>query len=316
MHDYDTVLKSLLTDSENSIFAQITGARRGRWLNVELPNVTQTRVDLLFETADVPARLIAMELQSTNDLLLPLRMAEYSLRVFRLHKQFPEQYVLYVGSDPLNMPSALMGANHTCRYEIVDIRNWDAETLANSPFPADSVLAILARSSERRETIRRILERVAKLGKGPALDAAFSKLMILAGIRKLGDVVQQEAKTMPILNDIMDHDVIGPAIRQGIEQGLQQGLQQGIQQGLQRGIQQGIQQGLAEGLAQGRSEVLRAKEEARHQEALVFLRRQINARFGPLSSAHEEQLGKLSLPELEDLGVRLFTATSMTDLFA
>jgi flagellar biosynthesis/type III secretory pathway protein FliH len=106
---------------------------------------------------------------------------------------------------------------------------------------------------------------------------------------------------MPILDDIMDHDVIGPAIRQGIEQGLQQGLQQG----------------LAEGLAQARSEVLlRAQEEARHQEALVILRRQINARFGPLSSAHEEQLGKLSLPELEDLGVRLFTATSMTDLFA
>jgi predicted transposase YdaD len=304
VHDYDTVLKSLLTDSENSIFAQITGVRRGRWLNVELPNVTQTRVDLLFETADVPPRLIAMELQSTNDMLLPLRMAEYSLRVFRLHKQFPEQYVLYVGSDPLNMPSALMGANHTCRYEIVDIRNWDAETLANSPFPADSVLAILARSSERRETIRRILERVAKLGKGPALDAAFSKLMILAGIRKLGDVVQQEAKTMPILNDIMDHDVIGPAIRQGIEQGLQQGLQQGLKQGL------------AEGLAQGRSEVLRAKEEARHQEALAIVRRLINARFGSLSSAHEEQLGKLSLPELEDLGVRLFAAASMTDLFA
>jgi predicted transposase YdaD len=287
LHDYDTVLKSLLTDSENSIFERITGARRGRWLNVELPNVTQTRVDLLFETLDVPPRLISMELQSTNDSLLPLRMAEYSLRVFRLHKQFPEQYVLYVGTDPMNMPSALLGANHTCRYEIVDIRNWDAETLANSPFAADSVLAILARSSERRETIRRILQRIAKLGKGPALDAAFSKLLILAGIRKLGEAVQQEARTMPILDDIMDHDVIGPAIRQGIEQGL----------------------------AQGRHEVLQAKEEARHQEALVLLRRQINARFGSISSAHEKQLGKLPLLELEDLGVRLLTATSVADLF-
>jgi hypothetical protein len=50
VHDYDTVLKSLLTDSENSIFQLITGARHGRSLNVELPDVTQTRVDLLFET--------------------------------------------------------------------------------------------------------------------------------------------------------------------------------------------------------------------------------------------------------------------------
>jgi hypothetical protein len=42
MHDYDTVLKSLLAGSENAIFKQITGASKGRWLNVELPNVTQT----------------------------------------------------------------------------------------------------------------------------------------------------------------------------------------------------------------------------------------------------------------------------------
>ncbi len=102
MHDYDTVLKSLLTGSENSIFEQITGARQGRWLNVELPDVTQARVDLLFETSEDESgvrRLIAMELQSTNDPLLPLRMAEYSLRVYRIYRQFPEQWVLYVGFE-------------------------------------------------------------------------------------------------------------------------------------------------------------------------------------------------------------------------
>ena len=236
-----------------------------------------------------------MELQSRNDSLLPLRMAEYSLRVFRLYNQFPEQYVLYVGTDPLNMPSALDGPSHTCRYKIVDIREWDAESLANGPFAADSVLAILGRFSERRETIRRILERIAKLGKGAALDAAFSKLVILAGIRKLGEVVKQEAKTMPILDDIMDHDLLGPAIRQGIAQGLEQGREQG--------------------LAQGRLEALRAKEEARHQEALVLIRRLINARFGSISPSHDEQLAKLSVPELEDLGVRLFAATSIANLF-
>lgn len=65
MHEYDTVLKSLLAGSENSVFEQITGARHGRWLNVELPDVTQTRLDLLFETTEAGSasrRLIAMEL--------------------------------------------------------------------------------------------------------------------------------------------------------------------------------------------------------------------------------------------------------------
>ena len=31
---------------------------------------------------------------------------------------------------------------------------------------------------------------------------------------------------MPILDDIMDHDLLGPAIRQGIEQGKRQGIQE------------------------------------------------------------------------------------------
>jgi len=52
MHEYDTALKTLLQGSENSVFEKITGAKFGRWLNVELPNVQQTRVDLLFETLE------------------------------------------------------------------------------------------------------------------------------------------------------------------------------------------------------------------------------------------------------------------------
>ena len=57
------------------------------------------------------------------------------------------------------------------------------------------------------------------------------------------------------------------------------------------------------------------KEEDRHQEALVLVRRQINARFGSISSSDEQKLGKLSLPELEELSIHLLKATSMADLF-
>ena len=218
MHEYNTVLKSLLQDPRNSVLRQIAGAPIGRLLNVELPEVQQTRVDLLFETAEDLRRLIAIELQSANDPLLPLRMAEYSLRVYRIHKQFPEQYVLYVGNQKMNMASVLIGPNHVCRYKIIDIRLLDEEMLLNSPFAGDNVLAILTRHKDRRETIRRILARIGTLEVG-GRDAAFSKLIILAGLRKLGDSIRTEVKHMPILDDIMDHDVIGPAIRQGRQEG-------------------------------------------------------------------------------------------------
>ncbi len=283
MHHYDTVLKSLLTGSENSIFRDGTGARSGRWLNVELPAVSQTRVDLLFETdGSDPAgrRLIAMELHSTNDPLLPLRMAEYSLRVYRVYKQLPEQYVLYVGSEELNMPDALVGPNHVCRYKMLDIRQWSAETLLESPFAADTVMAILARYGERPETIRRILARIAKMEDRSEMKQAFSKLTILAGIRKLGEAIRKEAQGMPILDDIMDHDLFGPILRQGMEKGREEGSQIG-----------------------------------KNQEALAIVSRLLTRRFGLLPAEVRERLGKMSTSELEDVGERLLDVAGIDDLF-
>ena len=73
MHEYDTVLKTLLQHSCNSIIEQITGTSIVRWHNVELPKVEQVRVDLLGES--VNEELIHIELQSANDSSMALRMA-------------------------------------------------------------------------------------------------------------------------------------------------------------------------------------------------------------------------------------------------
>jgi hypothetical protein len=71
---------------------------------VELPRVQQTRVDLLGESAHQEP-LIHIELQSTNDPQVPLRMAEYSLRLYRKFQRFPRQIVLYVAEAGMRMTS-------------------------------------------------------------------------------------------------------------------------------------------------------------------------------------------------------------------
>ncbi len=281
MHEYDAALKALLQGAENSIFEKITGVAvgRGRGLNVELPEVQQTRVDLLFETLAPTRRLIGLELQSANDPSLPLRMAEYWLRVYRIHKQFPEQYVLYVGNQEVKMASELAGPNHVCRYTIIDIRNFDEEILLNSPFAADNLLAILTHHKNRRRTIRRILERIAILEGGARYDAV-GKLLIISGLRKLGDSIRTEVRQMPILDDIMDHDVLGPAIRQGLEQGRKEG-----------------------------------KEEGKQEEGLAILRKQMTKRFGRLPGWAEERLAAMSVAELEDLSLAVLDAKTVAELF-
>jgi flagellar biosynthesis/type III secretory pathway protein FliH len=74
----------------------------------------------------------------------------------------------------------------------------------------------------------------------------------------------------------MDHQVIGPAIRQGLQQGLQQG-----------------------------------RQEARQE----MLKEVIEKRFGLLPASIEERWTKLSLVEREAIFDRVFQASSLGELF-
>jgi hypothetical protein len=89
---------------------------------------------------------------------------------------------------------------------------------------------------------------------------------------------------MPIFYDIMDHEVIGRAIRQGRR----------------------------EGKAEAKAE---ARLKGKIEEASALVPRMLAARFGSLSPTTKKRLAKLTLPELEDLAIRLLTAKSITELF-
>jgi hypothetical protein len=211
MHEYDVVFKLILQSVDLTI-RELGATPIARWLNVELPEVRNTRVDLLGETA--AGDLIHIELQSTNDPDMPLRMAEYCLRVRRNFRKFPQQILVYLGNAPLKMESELNGPKLTYSYRIVDIRDLDGERLLASPEVGDNIVAILTSLPDRRATIRRIVQRIAGLGPGQQ-EAMLRRLSILAGLRNLGQVVEEEAEKMPITEDILDHDLIGPATKKG-----------------------------------------------------------------------------------------------------
>jgi hypothetical protein len=99
MQEYDVALKLLLQSSATMVMRELTGTAVASWLDVELPkvqNVRNQRLDLLGETVD--GDLVHLELQSGNDMAMPLRMAEYCLGVYRLYGRFPRQVVLYVAT--------------------------------------------------------------------------------------------------------------------------------------------------------------------------------------------------------------------------
>ena len=89
---------------------------------------------------------------------------------------------------------------------------------------------------------------------------------------------------MPILNDIMDHDFLGPLMRKERQEGLREGKQEGKQEGRQEG-------------------------------EITILRKQLSKRFGELPAWVEDRLINLSTSELEDLSLRVFDVKTLDELF-
>jgi predicted transposase YdaD len=282
MHEYDVAMKVLLQSPAELVLSGLNAGIVKTWLNVELPEVQNTRVDLVGQT--LAGEFVHIEIQSANDPAMPLRMAEYALRLYRRLGKFPYQTVLYVGSDPLRMSAELTHPELRFKYRLVDIREMDGQRLLESRHFGDNVIGILARLPDRVEAVRHVLRTIAAL---PATEreSALKQLLILSGLRQMEELVEQEAKNMPILNDIMDHKVLGREFKRG--------LQQGVQQGLQEGVRQGVQQG-----------------ESR------LLRKQIEKRFGAVPPWVEERLTSMSAEELEALSVRLLDAQTLHELLS
>lgn len=86
-------------------------------------------------------------------------------------------------------------------------------------------------------------------------------------------------------------------IQDATEQGIEQGIVRGIEQGIVRGIERGIEQGIV-------------------REAVSFVMRLLNRRFGSIAPDIEERIRSLPVNRLEDLGEALLDFQSEADLIS
>jgi predicted transposase YdaD len=280
MHEYDTAFKLTLQHVDVT-FRELLGTPITRWHNIEFPEVRSARADLLGETET--GELVHIELQSSNDSTMALRMLQYYVDVLRTLKRYPTQILLYVGDARMNMQTMLHGPRLDYSYRLVDVRDLDGERLLTSERVDDNIVALLARVGDQRQATRLVLQRIAALEAGERR-SALDRLLILAGLRKaLEKVIEEEVEKVPILDDIRDHPLFGREYRRGLEEGRQEGREEG-------------------------------REEGRQEGELMMLRRQLEKRFGSVPASVAERLAKLSAKELEELSLRLLDARSMEDL--
>lgn len=217
---FDTILKSLFQSSRLRLLESLTGVPVREWINVEIPNVSMSKLDLVAWLTD--GRLYHLELQSGNDSEMAQRMLEYYLLLWKRYGVIPVQQLIYVGRRPLAMSAGIQHDKLTFRYPIIDMRELDSEIYLESPAIEDNLLAILCRLNDERSAVRRILARIEQLPAPQRLNA-MSQLLLLSGLRRLEYVIKEESVRMPVTIDPMENRVIRDYFLQGKQEGEQEG---------------------------------------------------------------------------------------------
>ena len=259
--EFDVSLKSLFRHTSSLWSTMLFGVPVDEWLNVEQPLVSNRRADLLARTAD--GLLRQLEFQSGHDGQIALRMAEYYLGIWRIHRRHVDQVVLYVGPEPIRMPETWQTPTLAFRFRIVNIRDLDGGPLLESPYWGDNALALLTNVDISR-ALEVIFSRIDALNETERGQAA-QTIVLLSGLIGREDEVDRRLRQSMI--DILQNKILGPALREGMEKGQELGA------------------------ARQREQAKTALRKA--------LRQSLRANFGELSPDIEARLDTASYEELE-----------------
>jgi hypothetical protein len=119
---------------------------------VELPKVSNPRVDLLARMEDGSLR--HLDVQASNDLDMARRQAEYYLGFHRLLDQHVEQVVLYIGRERLKMQPVFETPAMRYEFHLLDMHEVDGEPLLQSDDWGDNLLALLTPVEQERVMCR------------------------------------------------------------------------------------------------------------------------------------------------------------------
>ena len=143
----------------------------------------------------------------------------YYLEARIKHDEDVEQIVLYLGKEPVWMRDFIDTRAMRFKFRLIDIGELDGDELAASGDLGDAILSVLAKVKNRREAVRRALDRIATL-KGKKRELAVEHLTILAGLRGVeADVVEEARAYMPFVIDLMENAVFRNRYERGVAAG-------------------------------------------------------------------------------------------------
>jgi hypothetical protein len=141
-------------------------------MTTEQQRVEDRRADLVAKVKKTGDEFILhIEIQNNNDKSMPLRMLRYYTDIGFTHCDIPiHQYLIYIGSERLNMPAQKQDHGLDYRYNIIDMHTIDYKDLLRQDTEDAIVLAILGdfRKISKRQAVHDIvLQLHEKLEKQP-----------------------------------------------------------------------------------------------------------------------------------------------------
>ena len=136
---YDISLRRLIKDIPINflglIFNQTFDPKESRFLDVKLSKLFERGADLIVEHKE---EIYHLELQSTDDPKMGLRMLYYYLLILENYGKVPHQAVVYVGEKPLKRMSPIVETNSLrFEYRLIDLNKVDCSLLLTSDEPSD-----------------------------------------------------------------------------------------------------------------------------------------------------------------------------------
>ncbi len=251
----------------------LTGQPPVELLTVEFPTVESRSADLVYRLPNGEVHQI--ELQSDNDETMDVRVLEYYPRIWRVFKRPPVQHVLYIGREPLKMRGRVNHPRLKFSYEVTDIREFDSEPLIKSDSLSDNLIGLLCRNGATRESVRRILRKIARLPEKQRIDR-LKQLLILSGLREIDSLVKEEGRQMSLELSIENNSFLYGIFLEGEKKGEKKGIKLGEKRG-----------------------------------KASLLQRQLERRFGKLPRWAVQRLETADAATLEQWGERIIEAESL-----
>jgi predicted transposase/invertase (TIGR01784 family) len=282
---YDNLCKTLIESDPKPFLRWLLGetfsetTESVQVLKTEL-SVEPIRADFV-SFLQVGLQILHIEFQTVGDRDMPLRMLDYYVRLYRLHRCPIQQIVIFL--QETNSPLVRLDRFETNStfHSYRAVRLWEEESTLMLNDATLLPFAVLARSPQPEEMLKTIAQKIEQieLSKERANIATYAYM--LGGLRYSKEILSQLLR-----EEIMRESVTYQAL---ISESEKRGLQQGVKQGLQQGVKQG---------------------------ELDLALRQLRRKFGELPDRLVKKIKALSLKRLEAFGEALLDFQSLEDVTA